>query len=277
MKLTDNNEWVELKGAVTADDIRALADRGHMEKISLTHAPLLTAEVAQGFESLPSVSWLWLWCDVTRAAMRSVVATRGLKILDVLSLASPGKLEGFALANSLEEFRGNHALKEQDLLEVATCQSLREIGAQGASLSMRVIQALLGLPKLESLDLEATAFDDAMAQEISSSQSLVSLDLGATRLTAKGLKHICRMRQLRSLDLWATRIDEEDLELLQLMPNLEYISVGGMEGGVRLDAKRLIIRLAAIPSLQRVWLDGVIVSPQEKTALESRFSKVRLT
>src|SRR5688572_28010864 len=107
-----SDDWVKLSGPVTGTDIRALRGRGPIEKLSLTDSPLLTARTAQAFLTLPSVSWLWLWCDVTRAAMRSVVTTRGLRVLDVLNITAPGKLEGFALANSLETFRGNHYLTE---------------------------------------------------------------------------------------------------------------------------------------------------------------------
>jgi Leucine-rich repeat (LRR) protein len=209
--------------------------------------------------------------------MRSVIGIRGLRILDVLSITSPGRLEGFASATSLETFRGNHYLTEEDLLEVTTCKSLREIGIQNAALSSRALEALLALPRLETLDVEATVFDDAMAKRISTSKHLRSLDVGATKLSRRGLMYICRMRQLRSLDLWATRIEEEDVELLSQLPNLEYVSIGDAEGNTKFNAKTLLPRLAAIRSLQRVWLDGVIVSPGQKAKLESRFSTVRVT
>lgn len=272
-----SDDWVTLKGPIKPVDIRALRALGHIEKLSITDGPLLTAKAAQAFTALPSVSWLWLWCEVTRTAMRSVIGVRGLRVLDVLSITAPGKLERFASATSLETFRGNHYLSEEDLLKITTCKSLRELGAQNASLSPRVIEALLSLPKLESLDLEATVFDDQMAKKISSSTGLLSLDVGATRLTRRGLLHICQMQQLRSLDLWATGIEEQDIELLCDLPNLEYLSIGDIEGSSKFNAEALLPRLAAIRSLQRVWLDGIGVTSHQKAELEARFSTVRVT
>lgn len=275
--MTANDDWVELKGHIRPADIRALRQLGHIQKLSIVKAPLLTARVAQAFSSLVSVSQLWLWCDATRTAMRSVIAISGLKVLDVLSMTPPGKLEGFASATSLEIFRGNHYLTEADLLDVTTCRSLREIGAQSAALSPRVIEALLALPRLESLNLEATVFDDDMAERISTSKQLLSLDVGATKLTRQGLIHLCQMRQLRSLDLWATRIEEDDVELLSQLRSLEYLSIGGIAGSDKFNAHTLLPRLSRIGPLQRVWLDGVRVSRQQKKQLESRFSTVRIT
>ena len=272
-----NSDWVKLEGPLKQADIRALKAHGHIEKLSVTDSPLLTAKTTHAFTSLPSVSWLWLWCDVTRTAMRNVIRIHGLKVLDVLSITAPGRLEGFATATSLETFRGNHYLTEEDLLEVSTCKSLRQIGAQNAALSLRALMALLALPHLETLDLEATVFDDAMAKRVSASKQLRSLDIGATKLSRRGLMYICKMKQLRSLDLWATRIQEEDIELLSQLPNLEYVSIGETEGNTKFNAESLLPRLAAIRSLQRVWLDGVAISPGQKAKLESRFSTVRLT
>ncbi len=199
-KIPPKDDWTKLEGRVSAADIRGLGSKGAIEKLSLTKMPTLTAKVAQGLSSLQSVDELWLWCDVTRTAMRHVIAVPGLRILDILKLVKPGRLEPFSAASNLEVFRGNHYLSEEDLLQVVACRSLRELGAQGAGLSPRAIKAILDLPKLESLDLEGSAFTDAMAEELSASTSLRSLDVGATRITRTGLSSLCKMRQLRSLN-----------------------------------------------------------------------------
>jgi hypothetical protein len=269
--------WVALKGVATPADIRRLQGTSHINKLSVTESPRLTARIAEAFSSLESVAWLWLWCDVTRTAMRHVVSISGLRVLDVLNITKPGRLEGFSSAITLEAFRGNHFLTEPDLFEVITCKSLREVGAQGAALSVRVLDALLRLPALERLDLEGTSFDDSMAEHISASKVLSSLDVGATRITRAGLSHLCKMGQLRSLDLWATGIEESDLDLLAHLPNLEYLSVGDVEGQSGFNAESLLRRLEAIPSLKRVWLDGVPLSEAQKATLESRYSYVRIT
>ena len=120
--------WVALKGVATPADIRRLRGTGHIKELSVTESGRLTARIAQAFSSLDSVEWLWLWCDVTRTAIRHVASISGLRVLDVLNLMSPGRLESFSSAIALEAFRGNHFLTELDLLEVCTCRSLREPG-----------------------------------------------------------------------------------------------------------------------------------------------------
>jgi hypothetical protein len=85
------------------------------------------------------------------------------------------------------------------------------------------------------------------------------------------------MGQLRSLDLWASGIKESDLDLLTHLANLEYLSVGGVEGQSAFNPESLVRRLEAIPSLKRVWLDGVPLTEAQKATLESRYSYVRIT
>jgi hypothetical protein len=131
--------WVALEGVATPADIRRLRGTGHIDKLSVTKSVRLTARIAEAFSSIESVDWLWLWCDVTRTAMRHVVSISGLRVLDVLNITKPGRLEGFSSAVGLETFHGNHFLTEPDLLEVAACKSLREVGAQGAALSVQAV------------------------------------------------------------------------------------------------------------------------------------------
>lgn len=269
--------WVELKGPITAADLRRLRGLGHLDRLSVTDQALLTAEIARGFSALKSARWLWLWCDVTRTAMRHVVSIPGIQVLDVLSIRHPGHLAEFSSATTLETFRCNTGLTEADLLEIGSCHSLRALGVQSSTLTSRALDALLEIPGLESLDLEGTKFDDAMAARISTSKSLRSLDVGATLVTRRGLEHICRMKQLRALDLWATSIVEADLELLAGLPELEYLSLGGVDGDTTLNAKTLLPRLQAIPSLQRIWLDGVPLSADEKATLQKRYTYARIT
>ena len=272
-----SEEWVSLKGEILQKDIKALASRGTITKLSLTDAPLLTVKEAQAFAFLPPVHWLWLWREVARSAMKDVISIPELRTLDMMNLAGRGKLASFANAERLEVFRCNHCLTAADLLAVAEGPSLREIGAQGAEISATVLDRLLAVPKLDSLDLEATEFTDEMARQVSQSTRLLSLDLGATRITKKGLAHICRMGQLRSLDLWETQLDQKDVELLKALPNLEYVSVGTFSGKEKFDAKVLLRQLAEMPSLRRIWLDGVRVDEWQREELEKRYAYVRIT
>ena len=199
--------WIHVTGAVSAKDLRALASFGDIEalRLELGDSPadkndvswrVLTAEHARMFSVVKSVRELELWVDVTRTAMRHVIAIPGLRRINVLHLRHPGHLESFRDASTLEELRCDSGLTEADLLEICSCQSLRKIGAQSSGLSLRVIDAFLGIPGLESLDLEATAFDDQMAARLSQAKQLRTLQIGATRITRVGLKSIANMKQL---------------------------------------------------------------------------------
>jgi hypothetical protein len=273
----DAHGGYRIEGTPTAEAIRALGPARHIEKLSITRARLLTVELAKQFRLFQSVRWMWLWCDVTRAAMRHVVRVPGLQVLDVLDIKAPGKLEGFDAAPSLHTVRANHYLREEDVLAITRCPTLQELGIQGAELTPRVLAALLNLRELRALDVEGSAFDDRMAANLSESKALEALDVGGTKLTRAGLQQLTSMKQLRSLDLWATKVTEDDLELLGDLPRLEYVSVGNVDGLPSLDAAKLVPLLLALPSLKRVWLDGVTVTEAQKAALQAKLESVRIT
>jgi Leucine Rich repeat len=143
---------------------------------------------------------------------------------------------------------------------------------------MKSLKKLLALPNLQSLDIEATKFNDRMAAVLHESPTLRSLDIGATRITGKGLEHIARLQHLRSLDLWATRLEEADFDLLARLPQLEYLSVGHYYGiRTPFNPDTLLKRLSAIASLKRLWLDGVLLTDAQKEKYKSRFADFRHT
>lgn len=267
--------WVSIEGPFTAKEIRDLQSHDTIERLSLTKQPLVTAAMAKGFANLRSVRWLWLWCSITRTAMRHVISIPDLETLDVLDIRHPGRLMDFASAKTLKVFRANCYMSEEDLLEVSALPALEELGAQNASLTLRGLEAILQIPNLKDLDLEATEFDDDMASTIATKTSLNKLDVGATKITRKGLKHICGMTQLRSLDIWATDINEADLEILSDLPDLEYLSIGGHDEQTRLTSNGVIPKLEMLPSLKRIWLDGIALSEMDKRHLEQRYDYVR--
>lgn len=275
-KYRDDSEWTELNEPFGVAELRALATQGHIGKLKITEQPRLTIAFARGFASLQSVNHLFLWSWVTRGSMRHIVSIPGLKAFDLLGVRHPGRFEGFSAANSLEVFRCNTGMSSDDLVEIATSRSIKELGAQSATLTTAAISALMAMPSLESLDIEGSNFDDVFAEQISASRSLLSLDVGSTRLTKKGLKHLCRMKQLKSLDLWASDIEEADVALLSDLPHLEYLSLGQAYDETNFNADTLLPKLKAIKSLSRIWLDGVPVSAQTRKKFESHFESVRI-
>jgi len=279
MDSSSPDRWLEIKGPFTAKDLAALGMHESIYQLSITGQPLVTASVAKGLSKIKAVDRLWLWCDVTRTAMKYVVAIPKLRILDVLLVKPPGRLAGFSAAMHLQEFRCPHCLNETDLLEISSCISLRKLGAQGCQITPAALDALLGLRHLESLDLEGSNFNDQHAMQLRGNKSLRHLDIGSTAVTRKGIGALIELKHLRELDLWATRIEEQDLDLLAELPHLEYLSVGqGYDNGKQIfSPATLLPRLTAMPSLKRVWLDGVVLSASEKAAFEKHFEELRVT
>lgn len=130
---------------------------------------------------------------------------------------------------------------------------------------------------LTYLDLEASNLTDDLASILSTSTRIVSLDIGATRVGLKGLQSICRITQLRELDIWALDIQEGDLDCLAGLTNLEYLSVGGYDEQTVLTAKGVLPRIAQLPSLKRLWLDGMQLTKDELAGLERQYDHVRVT
>lgn len=264
----DANGWYSLERDLDEALVGQLRDVVPLERLSITEVPLMTVRLARRLAGLP-VEKLWLWSPVTRPALRHILELPGLRELDVHSLHGPGRLAGFA-GTRLEAARINFYMTEQDLLEIARCASLREVGARTSDLTPRALAALLALPELTTLGVGRTDFDDRMARLTSRSTTLTSLDLGGTQITGAGLEHLVRMTQLRTLDLWATDVREGDLPLLKHLPQLEYLSLGNYGGLPSLAAEPVTRTLLELPSLQRVWLDGIRLAPEQRKALEAR-------
>lgn len=269
-------DWHSLPGHLPQVAVDQLVRCPRIEWLSITQTELLTVRLARRIEPL-RVDHAWLWCPVTPGAMRHVLRMPTLRTLDVLRITDAGKLPSFADAGCLQVLRANHGLSERDLMQIASSRTLREIGAQQAQITHASLTALLSMPALESLDLECTAFDDAMARRISRSTRITSLDVGGSRLTRRGLAHLVEMQQLRALDLWETRIDAHDLQLLKWLPELEYVSIGPGGGTASLDPAVVVPLLLELPALKRVWLDGVQVDPAQRAALEARVEHLRIT
>ena len=230
---------------------------------------VFTVRLANRLNRLPT-QWLRLWCQVTRSAFRQTLLTPELHTLDVLDLRGDGKLRGLEHARSLRTLRVCNGLTAQDLIRVARCTGLRELGAQGAALSASAIAALADMPELQALDLETAALNNRVAWRLAQSRSLTRLDLGGTRITRVGLQHLLRLQGLQALDLWSTRLSVDDLRLVLNMPQLSDLSVGQTMNTTRLDADGITRLLLDCPSLKRVWVDGVDLQPEHLQALRAR-------
>ena len=273
--IENKDGWLSIEASILESDLLFLSQQKHIDKLSITKQLLITELTAKRLSSIQSINHLWLWCDTTRATMKHIIALQGLNTLDLLCLKKPGQLQNFANAIDLKVFRCNHYMSEADLIEITNLPNLEELGAQNSELTKRALNALLRMPTLKKLDLEATKFDDKWAKRLAASKTITHLDIGAGRLTNKGLKDICKISQLQSLDIWWTNIVEKDLDLLASLTNLEYLSIGGYDGQKVFTAKGVIPRLAAIPKLKKIWLDGITLTAEDEELLKDRYEYVR--
>ncbi len=178
----------------------------------------------------------------------------------------------------MEEVRINHYLEAEDVLDVVRCSTLKELGIQSATLTPAVVDALIALPKLASLDVEGTNLDDQMLERLCTKRSLTQLDIGTTAITRRGLIAVCTsMPQLQSLDLWSTKLTLDDLQLLTELPKLEYLSVGDLEGLCDWDQAPLTKLLLDLPALKRVWIEGVEIDQAHRERLSTQLERVMVT
>ncbi len=267
---------VALQGPFKAAQLRGLAKHGAIDTLSLTAHPLMSVKLVKELKAVQSVRDLHLWCETTRAAMRHVVSLPGLEVLSLFSLRKPGVLEGFSEATSLKTFRSS-SLSSRDVREICRAPNLEVLGVQHTHLSLQAFEAIKSVKKLRDLDVEGSNFDDEMAAALASSRTIDELLLGATRVTAKGLRHICTMTQLRALDIWALNLQAADLEMLGALRNLEYISVGGYEGQTALTAENVLPILEGLPSLKRIWLDGIALTETQMSDLREKYESVQFS
>ena len=272
VKIEESGKKISVKGPYSADTLKSLATYDEIENLSLTGLKNLTVKIAEGLCHLKSVKELFLWSTVNRTAMRHVITIPNLEVLDILAIDNPGKLVKFSEATELKTFRCNHYMSEADLLEISNLPKIQEIGAQSSEITKRALDALLCLPNLTNIDLEATAFSDNLAAIIATSKTIKHLSIGASKLTARGLQSISAMSQLESLDIWSVNINEADLAPVSKLQNLQYLSVGGHEGQTRLTFKGIMPHINQLPALRSLWLDGIALSKTEILDMNTKYT-----
>ena len=268
---------LSIEGRIPYQGIESAGSHRAYKKIEISNCGNLSARFARGLASYQQVEALWLWCDVFRTAMRYVLSSPALQVVDILCMERPGKrMPSFGEAVQLREFRCNLGLSESDLIAISHAPSLRALGAQNSCITSRVIHHLMENETLEALDLECSEVTDELVTELSQLKQLESLEVGNNPISGEGLKAICSMSQLKRLDIWNIEADIPALESLVSLSNLEYLSVGGvLDGGREYSGDEIIPILDAIPSLHSVWLDGVSLTEEQKENLSERYERFR--
>ncbi len=268
--------WYVLDGIPTVEELAALGRVGPIEKLAFSGGLTVKLATARAIQGLPSVSWIRTWTRVERAAISRLIHVPDLEALDVLEVCPRGTLRGFESALSLRRLSAQFGFTERDLVSISHAPGLRELGAQRAEITPMALEALIAMPQLEALDLEESTLDDQTAALFERSRGILRLDVGGTGISRSGLRSIVGMKQLRSLDLWSTGISASDLEMIEELSALEYLSVGGRCVGGLLDPEVVMGVLLSLPSLKRVWVDGVALGPDQVVALKRRIRSVRV-
>ena len=276
--IKEDNGWIEIRGPISTADKLRQAIPSDCEKLSISKQSFLSGKQLACLKEFINIRELHLWCDVGRVAMHHLLKLPKLEIVDLSNIRSPGRrMSGFSDASSLKVFRCGYCLKPSDIFAIAESRSIQELCAQGAELSLASVRALVAMPELVSLDLEGSQLDDDMASAISMSTKITSLHIGATEVTRAGLSQICEMEQLKYLDAWNLSISDQDLELLPKLSNLEYLSVGDGYGQECLTAAGVMPVLDKMPSLKRLWLDGIEFTEEDKQFLKGKYERVSIT
>jgi hypothetical protein len=267
---------ISINAPTSARRLRSLNPHRAIDALRVSSTRLFDVKLATEVSIWQSISRIDLWCTTTKAALRRLLATPGLEEANVRELRQHGSLAGMPLPATLRTLRCSW-MSSDDLLNIAGLPDLHILGAQYALLSPRAMSALAKMKSLSDLDLEASDLTDDIASILSASTSIESLSIGATRIGSKGLERIGQMSGLRELDIWALDIQESDLDLLSGLAKLEYLSVGGHEEQTVLTAKGVLPRIARLPSLRRLWLDGIALTKDEIAELERRYERVTVT
>lgn len=267
---------LSLSGRLTPSKMRAITPRSEIKSLTVSGYTFFHQKLADELTQWPDIKEVILWGTVSKAALRRLLSLTEIHEIYVMELHKHGNLHDIDQSSSLQVFRGGW-LSARDLRALAQLQNLKTLSAQNSFVNQQTIEMFVNSSSLTNLDLEASNLDDDMAKELAKSSRIVQLDVGATRLGPSGLQEICKMTQLRELDIWALDLDEHDLDCLERLPNLEYLSVGGYDGQERLTSKIVLPQLAKLPSLRRIWLDGIQVTENEAAELSARYENAQIT
>ncbi len=176
---TGNDGWIEVKGPVSRYQLFTDAVPIDMEKLQISELRFFFGRSASALSDFKMLRELWIWCDTGRKAVTTVLELPCIEKLDILCVRVPGgKMPLFGKASNLKVFRCNNFMNESDLIAISTSQSLVELGAQSSGVSIRSVEALTSIPSLESVDLEGSDFDRAIALKTTRHPSPQGFDIG---------------------------------------------------------------------------------------------------
>jgi len=226
------------------------------------------------FEKLKEVR---LRCNVGRGAITHFLRMPNLEKLEVQEIRSPGRsLRGFAETRQLKEFRCSYSscLTRSELHAITQSNSIEVLGIRNATIDQTTIEKIISMPALTTLNLGDTNLDDGLALILSKSSNITDLFIACTNVASDGFRAICKMKQLTHLDVWSIRITDNDLQALESLKNLEYLSIGEYDEGETFCGENVIRNISKLPSVRRLWLDGIKFNELQKQELREKYDDV---
>lgn len=142
------------------------------------------------------------------------------------------------------------------------------------------VEALARCMRLESLDLECNPVGDRGACVLARMRRLKSLEIAGSGITDVGLSKIVTLPLLERLDLWNTGVTDIGLRALSSARKLTYLSLGtpyfNRDGSHPYLSAESVELLLHHPSLERVWLHGVVVSDAQHAALMEKMPNSKI-
>lgn len=141
--------------------------------------------------------------------------------------------------------------------------SLRTLDVGGTPVTDDGLECLTPLADLERLDLSDSQVTDAGLKRLSAFPHLSSLALEGTQIGDDGMEAVCGLANLQSLLLDRTRVTDAGLaSLVDRLAGLRELDLSH----TRVTAAALL-RLAALPGLERLGLAGLPITDDDLTHL----------
>lgn len=247
------------------------------EILSINDQGFFSGKLAAKLLEFKNLKEVWLRCDVGRSAIQHFLGMPNLEKLGIDSVRTPGRrMRGFSNARKLKEFRCSFSdnITRSELLSITQSDSIEALGIRGASIDPATIESIVSMPSLKELNLGDTNLNDELALILSKASKLTNLSIAGTEIGSAGFNSICKMKQLTDLDAWSVRISDSDLQMLASLENLKFLSIGEQDEVGVFSGENVIRNISNIPSVCRLWLDGINFNEMQKQELRKKFDDV---
>jgi Leucine-rich repeat (LRR) protein len=237
---------------VTGKSLAVIGQLKNLRNLRLFGAEIRDEHMPQisGLEQLEALGLQY--CRVGDEGLKSIAGMKKLKELNLYGTkVTDAGLPSLAGLSNLQKLRLRETglRGEQNLDAFATLTNLRELDVSESPVQDSIIDGLIKLPKLESLNLWNTQFTDAGAKRLSELKSLRELNLdNLWNISDVALEAAGQLPELRFLHVGGTSITDEGLVHLKGLQNLETIHLTKTV----LSPEAVDGLKAALPNLKRV-------------------------